>query len=785
MIGRTLSHYKLLELLGSGGMGIVYRARDERLERDVALKVLPTGALADDASRKQFRREALALSKLNHPNIETVHDFDTEDGVDFLVLELVPGETLWDRIGRGALAEREITRLGEQLAEGLAAAHRAGVLHRDIKPANVRVRPDGRLKILDFGLARPVRREGETTATETGSTGGVAGTIPYMPPEQLRGERLDERSDLYAAGAVLYEMATGLRAFPQESAGQVVQSVLNEAPVPPRELRASIAPELERIILKCLEKDREDRYQSARELAVDLRRLGQPAPARKIASAGHRAWRIKPDLAMAGILLGLAIVVLLNFGGLRGRLFPGPAADVGALAVLPLVNLSGDPSQDYFADGMTDELITRLAQVSALHVIARSSTMQYRGVKKSISQIAKELRVRRVLEGSVLRAADRVRITAHLVEAKSGRTEWADSYERKLTDVLALQSEVARAIVERIQVRLNPSERNRLALAPRVNPEAHEAYLKGLASFNQGTGEGYRSAVESFQRAIDLDPKYAGAYVGLANTYEYMSGGWLAADFAVPRARAAALKALELDPGLASAHAALAYVRSTYEWDWKGAEAGFRRALPLSRNDVTVYQGYGLLLTALGRFGEAEANFARARDLDPLSPLAASMSLYLLFEGRSYGRAITQARRLIEKQPDVPHYRLILGQSLLMSGHPEEAIFQLRKSIELDSTNLFTVCWLVYAYGAAGEREKALETWRKVEEFRKTSYIQPYDLAVVQLGIRNKDSALDWLEKAAEVRSDELILLNVDPTMDPIRSEPRFRAILKRMAFPS
>ncbi|HEY6221106.1 MAG TPA: serine/threonine-protein kinase, partial [Candidatus Eisenbacteria bacterium] len=415
MIGTRLSHYKILEPLGAGGMGVVYLARDERLERDVAIKVLPAGALADESARKQFRKEALALSKLNHSHIATVHDFDSCEGVDFLVMELVAGKTLSQQIADGPLPEAEVRRLGEQLAEGLAAAHRQGILHRDIKPGNLKVTPEGQLKILDFGLAKVVRISERTTTETVSATGAVAGTLPYMPPEQLTAGSLDVRSDVYSAGAVLYEMACGRKAFPQDSPPAVIGAILGQPPPSPHEVVAGVSSDLERIVLRCLEKDPAHRYGSAGELAGDLRRVSLPGSHRRLATARAPGRPARAALfATAGVLAAASLALALNLGGIRDRTFGGGTAAIHSLAVLPLVNLSRDPEQEYFSDGMTDELITRLAQIGALRVISRSSAMQYKGTKKSLRAIAKELNVGMVVEGSVTRSGDMVRITAQL-----------------------------------------------------------------------------------------------------------------------------------------------------------------------------------------------------------------------------------------------------------------------------------------------------------------------------------------------------------------------------------
>src|SRR5712691_8749302 len=439
MIGQTLGHYRILEKVGSGGMGVVYRARDEQLERDVALKVLPSGTLSNDASRRHFRNEALALAKLNHPNIETVYEFDTQDGTDFLVMEYVPGKTLADRLRGGTLPEKEVVALGMQIAAALEEAHERGIVHRDLKPANIAITEKGRAKILDFGLAKLLRPVEEGTTLTLTDPQGAAGTLPYMPPEQLRGEPVDARADIYTIGAVLYEMATARRAYPEEQTSRLIDAILHQATVPPRALNSRISTELETIILKCLDKDPDRRYQSATELLVDLRRL-EPSSSRYTPPPAPPVWGRVAKLVGYGVagLLVLAVgLTAMNAGGLRDRLLGRPRAPrIRSIAVLPLGNLSGDPREDYFADGVTEALITELAQIGGLRVISRTSVMVYKGAKKPLPQIARELQVDAVVDGSVQRSGDKVRINADLIEASTDRHLWAKSYERDLRDIL-------------------------------------------------------------------------------------------------------------------------------------------------------------------------------------------------------------------------------------------------------------------------------------------------------------------------------------------------------------
>ena len=514
-VGLELGHYRIVEKIGAGGMGEVYRASDEHLARDVAIKVLPPGTLLDESARKHFRKEALILSQLNHPSIATIYDFDTQQGVDLLVMEYIPGITLSEKVAVGALPEKEVLRLGVQLAEGLAAAHEHGIVHRDLKPGNLRLSSDGRLKILDFGLAKLWHPVTASAATESLSeTQTMAGTLPYMAPEQLLGEEIDARTDIHAAGAVLYEMATGQRPFRDVEHSHLIGSILRRPPRPLTALNPKLSPELERIIEKCLEKEPENRYQSAKELAIDLRRLAMPTSALPAAGSHTRArhnqrWYLIPAATITAILI-VAGVLVWNSHDLRDRLLNRAGSSrIQSLAVLPLANLSGDSSQDYFADGMTEALITNLSKIRALKVISRTSVMQYKGARKPLPQIARELGVDGILEGSVQRSGGRVLVTAQLISAATDTHLWAETYERDLRDVLVLQSEVASSVAREIRVALTPEESKHLGSAHQVNPDAYESYLKGRFHWYKLSKEELDNAERYFQLALEKDPSYA------------------------------------------------------------------------------------------------------------------------------------------------------------------------------------------------------------------------------------------------------------------------------------
>ena len=530
-----LGPYEVIAPLGAGGMGEVYRARDTRLGREVAVKVMREGALHDADARRRFRGEAIALCRLSHPNVAAVFDVGTEEGTDYLVMELIPGASLAERLREEPLPAAEILPISLQLAEGLAAAHAAGIVHRDLKPANIRVTPEGRLKVVDFGLALELEPSVslEDMATVT-LPGQVAGTLAYMAPEVLNGARADTRSDVFSLGVVLYELATGHHPFPVGSAIELLNAIANRTAASPRALRPELPEGFDAVILSAMQREPSRRPASAGEVLAALQMVAGGGTLRRAAKAPSRSTR----------------------------------ARIRSLVVLPLDNLSGDPAQDFFADGMTEALIADLAKIDGLRVISRTSAMRYKGARRPLPEIGAELGVDAVVEGAVVRAGGRVRITAQLIHAATDTHLWADSYDRDLSDVLTLQSEAARAIAAEIRIKLSPRAKARLESAPRVNPEAYEAYLRGRHHLTRRTEEALLNAADYFRHAIDLDPTYALAYVGLADVHNLL-GYWSyrTPAEAFPRSKAAARRALELDPGVGEAHISLAYALHYHDWD--------------------------------------------------------------------------------------------------------------------------------------------------------------------------------------------------------------------------
>jgi len=793
--GTKLGPYEILSPLGAGGMGEVYRARDAALGRDVAVKVLPVAFSEDSDRLRRFKLEAQAAAALNHPNILSIHQLGVHDGAPYLVSELLEGETLRARLERGALPASTAVDYTLQLVSGLAAAHERGIVHRDLKPENIFLTTHGLAKILDFGLAK-LRRPEEFGSPEAAMTQGtvtvpgiVMGTVGYMSPEQVRGQRVDHRSDLFALGALFYEMLSGKRAFQGNTPADTLTAILMHDPPSLIGTSPNITAPLERIIRRCLEKDPNERFQSAKEVGFALKALSD-VPASVTADSEKATVRVpqqmtaKATLGLAGlaVVAVLSLLIAANVGGLRDRLWRG--GHIQSLAVLPLASLSGDSAQDYFADGMTEAMITELAQISGLRVISRTSVMQYKGGKKSLPEIARELHVDSVLEGSVLRSGEKVRITAQLIQAFPERHLWAQSYVSDLRDIMAVQSQVARSVAGEIRVKLTASEEARLQKSRPVNPGAHDAYLRGRYFRRKGGLENVEKAGHYFEQALDNDPLYAPAYAALADYYSvlpFYTGA--RPDEVLPKAKAAVARALELDDSLAEAHASLAYIYTYYDWDWAHGDQEFQQALQLNPNDAAVRHRYSRYLSSLGRIDEALREIKHEQELDPLSQVAKANVGMIYYFARQYDSAIKPLNDVLKEDPKFDTAYWGLGLIYEQKGMPAEAVAQMEKAAAL-SPDSNTMASLGHAYAIAGQKEKAQKILGQLDAQSKKESISGYQFAVIYAGLGELNKALAELEKAFKERSTLLGYIKMDPRFDPIRSDARFIDLQRRIGLP-
>ena len=786
LVGQTLGHYRIAEKIGAGGMGDVYRAQDEHLEREVAIKVLPPGTLADEHTRKRFHKEALTLSKLNHPNIATIYDFDTQQGVDFLVMEYISGITLSEKLAKRPLSEKEVITLGAQLAEGLSAAHERGVVHRDLKPGNLRLTTDGRLKILDFGLAKLRLPVTASAATESLSeTQAMAGTLPYMAPEQLLGGEIDARTDIHAAGSVLYEAATGKRPFAEVEGSQLVGAILRKPPQPPTALNPKLSPELERIILKCLEKEPDNRYQSAKELAVDLRRLARdmesgdstvenPPVSRFAVISRHKA-------LLATVVCLLVLLLIAAFWFARTKRLPETAQIPPSIAVLPFVDLSPEKDQEYFSDGLAEELLNSLARIQGLKVVARTSAFQFKGKNEDLRVIGQKLNVATVLEGSVRKQGRRVRISAQLIQVSDGFHMWSAAYDRDLTDIFAVQEDIANAVAGSLRVTLF----GEMTLSPRAaSAEAYNAYLQGRYFYALPSNEGLEKSIAYYEQAINLDPTYAPAWAALSRAHsfraEFFSSGFQAKAAGsvkeeIEKAREAAERALSLDPHLAAAYAAMGSIKKAYDWDWAGADACYQRALALEPGNVEAVLGAANLAATLNHFDEALRLDRRAIDLDPLH---ASVHHWFTFHAWWAGRldeAAAAGQKALELDPQYPWVHMLLSRAYLERSRPQEALAEAEK----ESVPAYRFQGPALVYHALGRRE---ESDRALSELIAEHHEDGGFLIAEVYAFRGEaDLAFSWLERAYERREETITEMKGDPLLKNLERDPRYAAFLQKM----
>jgi TolB-like protein len=783
MIGQIVSHYRITRQLGAGGMGVVYEARDLKLDRAVALKFLPPELTRDPEAKARFVHEARAASALDHPNICTIHEInETDDGRLFIAMACYEGETLKQRIARGPLPLDEAIDIVQQVTRGLAKAHEQEIVHRDIKPANIFITKDGLVKIVDFGLAKLA---GQTRMTRTGS---ALGTVAYMSPEQARGAEVGPPTDIWSLGVVCYEMLTGQLPFPGDRNEAVIYSILSTDPVPLSGLRSGLAPRLEQIIERCLEKDPLRRYANATELLTAIETLTSELALgiQSRRSLSFRRWRRKRRMRLA--LAATAVVVT---AAVMLRLFMTPQRGIDSIAVLPMTNLSGDPDQDYLADGMTDALINELAHIGAVRVISRTSVMQYKNYPRPLPQIASELGVGAVVEASVLRLGDRVRVTARLIDAANDRNLWADRFDRSISDIMAFYSDVARAIADAIKVTVTPAEEAILARGRTVDPAAYEAYLRGRAFAEKFSDEDFEKSFSFLKQAITLDPDYAPAYAELVTTCSFAHiFGYLTYEEAYQEARRAVSKAMELDDELSDAHVAMGLFRYVFEWDWQGADAAFRRALSLDPGNAAAHVEYGRFLVHMSQRDESIAEIRRALDRAPLSIWVNQNLGWALYHTRQYDEAIAQFKRtqgLLEQFPDLLKQRQTTRQLLwcyLLTGRYEAAFAVLDELGDWVAPDAYDRLW---AYVASGRREEIAGTIQSLlaqgaheEPDQEPCVVHPWGLAI----LGEADRAIRCLEAIYERHGFAVIWMTTSPEYDGIRSNPRFQDLLDRLNLP-
>jgi eukaryotic-like serine/threonine-protein kinase len=789
LVGKVIGHYRIESLIGVGGMGEVYLARDERLGRKAALKLLPDSLTTDETQLSRFKNEARSASALNHPNILTVYEIGAEGNRLFIATEFIEGITLRASLARGRIKSHAALEIAVQVASALTAAHEAGVVHRDIKPENIMLRPDGYVKVLDFGIAklteeRPAREHHELATTSGLQTrpGLVLGTGRYMSPEQARGQKVDARSDIWSLGVVIYEMVVGIPPFLGETPSDCIASILTKEPLPLSGVLPDVPLKLEEILQKALRKDRDERYQTARELLGDLHTLKGELELAGPARAGVIVRQIKRH--KRGVLLMLAVAILAA-GAFAYPFFfvaPPPPPNEKSIAVLPFENLSEEKSNAYFADGIQDEILTRLSKIADLKVISRTSTQRYKHTSQSPSQIAHQLGVANLLEGSVQRTNDQVRVNVQLITAANDTHLWAETYDRKLTDIFVVESDIATTIAKTLQARLTGAEKAAIAKRPTANREVYELYLKGRFFWNKRTAADLRKAIEYFNQALDKDPGYAPAYAGLTDAYLILSqyGAASPAD-SFPQAIAAAKKAIELDDTLAEAHTSLACALAYYDFDFEQSVKEFERAIQLNPNYATAHHWLSNgVLSALGQFERAIAEGKRAVELDPLSLVINTDLGQDFFYARRYDEAIVHLRKTIEMDPRFYFAHWVLGTALQLKGQLSEAVAEYGKAVELND-DPSVLALLGQAYARAGQRDEAQKILLRLSEEAKSRYVQAYSFVLMYLALGDKERAIDEMERAYRERDANVAQIRTDPMLDDLRGNPRFEKLASQI----
>jgi eukaryotic-like serine/threonine-protein kinase len=792
MIGQTISHYRIVEQLGAGGMGVVFKAQDNRLERAVALKFLPEKLAQEPQALERFRREARAASALNHPGICTIYDIGEQDGQAFIAMEFIDGQTLRNHIHGKPLPLDEILELGIQIAEALEAAHAEGIIHRDIKPANIFVTKRGRAKVLDFGLAKLVPKgvasanaESDGDLSDSNSIVGIiSGTPSYMSPEQVRGDPLDPRTDIFSLGLLLYEMATGRQAFAGGTGGAIIEAVLMRPPVSLRTINPAMPARLEEIIDKAVHKDREQRYQHAADILVELQRLKRDTDSDR---------RDRDAQTASGD--GSATGPLSAAGKAGSRTSPQPTGtfrvprvskNIGSIAVLPFENLSRDPENDYLSDGITGSLINIMATVPKLRVMAQSTVFRFKRREIDPQAVGRDLNVRAVLTGRVMQSGGALRIGAELVDVATGSRLWGAQYDRKPGDIFMIQDEISNEISGKLRLQLTGAQKRRLTTHHTEDCEAYQIYLKGRHHWNRWTEEGFYKAIEYFQKAVEKDPGYALAYAGIADSYVLL--GWnsyLPPKEVFPKGKAAALTALRLDPDLGEAHTPLAAVLWLHDWQWHEAGKEFKRSLELNPTYPTANHWHAEYVMTMGRQVDAIALMKKSQDLDPLSLIINDAIGWANYMAQRYDEALEQLLQTVELDPNYPVTHWFLGAIYRATGRYELAITEGEKAVKLSGGSPLMRAALAHSYGKAGKAKEALQILYELTELAKCKYVAPHFFAGIHIGLGDNDRAIACLEKSYEEHSHWLIYLHIDPSMDELRNDPRFQNLLRRVGLPA
>jgi eukaryotic-like serine/threonine-protein kinase len=791
MIGQTISHYRILEQLGAGGMGVVFKAQDNRLERAVALKFLPENLAQQPQALERFRREARAASALNHPGICTIYDVGEQDGQAFIAMEFIDGETLRSHIQGRPLPGEELLELGIQIAEALDAAHAEGIIHRDIKPANIFVTKRGRAKVLDFGLAKLVPKgianadadSAAAASDPTSAVGIISGTPCYMSPEQIRGDDLDARTDIFSLGLVLYEMATGSQAFRGGSGGAIIEAILTRPPASVRSINPNLPPRLEAIIEKALHKDRGLRYQHAAELLADLQRLKRDSesgsldraadtPSVRTVSANHLSSASNPGSRAAA----------QPSGSFRS---PRVAKVISSLAVLPFENVSRDPENEYLSDGITGSLINNLATVPHLRVMARSTVFRYKGREMDPQAIGRELHVRAVLTGRMMQSGGSLRIGTELVDVATGSQIWGAQFDRKPGDIFTIQDEISSEISGKLRLQLTRAEKKRLVRRHTEDAEAYRLYLQGRHHWNRWTEEGFYKAIGYFQQAIQKDPSYALAYAGVADSYVLL--GWnsyLPPKDAFPKGKAAAMTALDLAPDLGEAATDLAAVLWLHDWQWPEAEKEFQRSLKLNPCYPTANHYYAECVMTMGRHAEAITRMKKSLELDPLSLIINAAMGWAYYHARQYDQAVEQLLRTVELDPNYPVTYWILGLLYRKTARSDLAISAGQKGVNLSGGSPLMRAALAQSYAEAGSPKDARQILDDLTKLEQDKYVAPHFFAGIHIGLGEDERAIAYLEKSYAEHCHWLIYLHIDPSMDRLRGDPRFQDLLRRVGLP-